>query len=50
MPYDIEKKGNEWVVKNSKTGKIHGTHDSKEKALRQMKLLYGIEKGWKPTK
>jgi hypothetical protein len=50
MPYNIVKEGNKFVVKNSKTGKVHGTHPTRAKAESQMRLLYGIEKGWKPTK
>jgi hypothetical protein len=34
---------------NTETGKIKGRHSSKEKALRQMRLLYMIESGKKPT-
>ncbi|MEM5854666.1 MAG: hypothetical protein QXS37_04500 [Candidatus Aenigmatarchaeota archaeon] len=49
MPYKIEKRGNKYVVVNKKTGKVKGTHSSREKALRQMRLLYGIEHGWTPT-
>lgn len=50
MPYEIEKRGDKWVVINADTGKVKGTHDSKVKAQRQMRLLYGIESGeWKPT-
>jgi hypothetical protein len=49
MPYAIRKRGNKWVVINKETGKVKGTHDTKEKAVRQMRLLYGIESGWKPT-
>jgi len=49
MPYAIEKRGEKWVVLNTQTNKVKGTHDSKVKAQRQMRLLYGIEGGWKPT-
>jgi len=50
MPYKIEKEGDKWIVRNTDTGKVKGTHDSKIKAQRQMRLLYGIESGeWKPT-
>jgi len=40
MPYEIKKRGNEWVVINKKTGKIKGRHKTKEKALRQLRALY----------
>lgn len=50
MPYSVEKRGDKWVTINTETGKVKGTHDSKKKAIRQMRLLYGIESGeWKPT-
>jgi hypothetical protein len=49
MPYAIKKVGSKFKVINKNTGKVHGTHSTKAKALSQMRLLYGIEKGWKPT-
>lgn len=49
MPYKIEKRGNKWVVINTEKNTVKGTHSSRTKALRQMRLLYGIEHGWKPT-
>lgn len=50
MPYEIVKSGDKWLVKNKETGKIKGRHTSREKAVAQMRLLYGIESGkWKPT-
>lgn len=49
MPYSITKSGSKWVVKNKHTGHIKGTHTSKEKALRQMRVLYMVESGKKPT-
>lgn len=49
MPYKIEKRGNKWVVINTEKNTVKGTHSSREKALRQMRLLYGLESGkWKP--
>lgn len=49
-PYRVTKKGNLWLTVNTKTGKVKGRHASKEKAISQMRLLYGVEKrGWKPT-
>ena len=50
MPYKLVKKGDKYEVINSKTGKSHGVHATKEKAQKQMRLLYGIESGWEPTK
>lgn len=49
MPYDIEKRGNKFVVFNSDTGDVKGRHDSRIKAQRQINLLRGIEGGWEPT-
>jgi hypothetical protein len=49
MPYTIEKRGSKFVVVNKDTGDVKGTHDTKEKAQKQMNLLYGIEGGWHPT-
>ena len=49
MPYAIKKEGSKFKVINKQTGKVHGTHPSKAKALSQMRLLEGIDHGWKPT-
>jgi len=49
MPYEISEQDGKWVVKNKNTGKVHGTHDSRKGAVRQMRLLYMIEGGKKPT-
>jgi len=49
MPYSITHSGNKWILKNKETGKVKGTHDSYTSALKQMRLLQGIEHGWKPT-
>ena len=49
MPYDIEKRGEKWVVFNTSTKDVKGTHGSRVKAQRQINLLRGIEKGWEPT-
>lgn len=40
MPFIIVKKGNKYIVKTKGTGKVHGTHDSKESAMKQMRALY----------
>jgi len=50
MPYDVEKRGNKWVTLNTDTGDVKGTHDTKEEALRQMRLLYHVKGGGKLTK
>lgn len=49
MPYAVRKRGNKYVVINKETGKTKGTHTSKSKAESQMRLLRGVEHGWKPT-
>ena len=49
MPYEIRKSGNMWEVMNKDSGKSHGKHDSREKAMKQMRLLYMVESGKKPT-
>ena len=50
MPYAVYKRGERWVTVNKATGKVHGTHDSREKAMSQMRLLYHVEHGGKLTK
>ena len=49
MPYAVNKRGNKWVTINSETGKVHGTHATREKAVSQMRLLYHVERGGKLT-
>ena len=49
MPYEIQKRGEKWVVFNTETRKVKGTHASRIKAQRQINLLRGIEAGWEPT-
>lgn len=49
MPYDVEKRGNKWVVFNTETKQVKGRHDSEEKAQRQINLLRGVAHGWEPT-
>ena len=49
MPYEIEKRGDKWVVLNTETKDVKGRHDSEIKARRQINLLRGIEAGWTPT-
>ena len=50
MPYDIRRKGEKWVTYNKETGETKGTHDSRDKAVAQMRLLYGVKGGMKPRK
>jgi hypothetical protein len=49
MPYKIVKSGSGFGVANSDTGKMHSKHTTKEKAMKQMRLLYMVESGKKPT-
>ena len=49
MPYIIRKKDNQWLVINTENNKIKGRHKTKKLAAAQMRLLYGIESGWRPT-
>jgi len=50
MPYKIVKRGNKYLTVNKQTGKIKGRHASKKKAVAQMRLLYMVDSGKKPTK
>lgn len=48
MPYKVEKRGNKFATVSKITGKVKGIHETKEKAMAQMRLLYGVEGGMKP--
>ena len=50
MPYAIHMQGGKHIVTNKETGKVHGKHDTHEKAMKQMRLLYMVEQGGKPRK
>ncbi len=51
MPYELIKKGVGYIVKNKETGKEHSKEPiPKERAVAQMRLLYGIERGLKLKK
>lgn len=43
MPYEVRAKGGQWEVINSETQDVKGTHESKEEAERQLRLLNAIE-------
>jgi len=45
VPYKIEQRDGKWLTINKDTGDVKGTHDSREKAVKQMRLLYGVEHG-----
>ena len=49
MPYKCVPRGNKFELINKETGKQHGTHDDLHSCIRQMRLLYRIEGGEKPT-
>jgi len=49
MPYSIRKADSKFKVVNKETGKVKGTHTSREKAEKQINLLRGVEHGWEPT-
>jgi len=34
---------------NTETKKVKGTHDTKAEAQKQINLLRGVERGWRPT-
>ena len=39
-PWKIEQRDGKWVVVGQEDGKVFGTHDTHEEALRQMAALY----------
>lgn len=50
MPYKIEHTSPKcWSVINTDTKKVHSRCTTEAKAKSQMRLLYGVESGWKPT-
>lgn len=50
MPYSVKKERGKWVVRKRLTGKLIGTHDSKEMAQAQIRAIYASEKRikWAP--
>ena len=48
MPYAIRKQGDIWITYNKETGDVKGKHDSREKAMKQMRLLYMVKHGGEP--
>ena len=48
-PYSIVKRDGKFVIENNETGKVKGTHTSRKSAMKQFRLLEGIEHGWTPT-
>ncbi len=49
MPYEIEERKGKWHVVNKATGEDKGGPDTRERAVAYMRLLNGVEHGWKPT-
>jgi len=47
MPYELKKTGEGFGVKGPSG--MHSSNTSLQKAQAQMRLLRGIEHGWKPT-
>ncbi len=43
MPYAIKKRGKKYVVLNTRSGQVKGTHSEKKKAQDHMRVLYLIE-------
>lgn len=48
MPYGIRRRDGKFVVINTDTGDVKGTHDTHEGAEKQRRLLEGIKHGMKP--
>lgn len=46
MPYKIHQSGDKWTVSSDK-GTVIGTHDSKDKAIKQM-VAVSLREGIKP--
>lgn len=50
MPYELKHPSPRcWSVVNTETGEVHSKCSTKQKAEAQMRLLYGVETGWKPS-
>ena len=49
MPYELRKVDGGYEVVNTVTGEVRAKHTSKTKAERQIRLLRGVERGFKPT-
>lgn len=45
MPYVARRRGSKWVVTKPGATKVFGTHESRAKALRQVRALYSSEEG-----
>ena len=50
MPFKIEQRGNKWAVIKKSNGEVKSTHDTRAKAVANMRLRYHVEGGGKLTK
>lgn len=50
MPYAMRKVGKKWLVEKADTGKKVAEHATQGDAEAQIRLLHGVEHGWKPTR
>ncbi len=50
MPYKIRKSGDKYLVVNAETGSVKGKHDTRTKALAQLRALYANVKDAKKKK
>jgi hypothetical protein len=50
MPYEIKKDGNKFCVQNQDSGDTKGCHESYKDAVAQLRLLYMIDEGKRPTR
>jgi hypothetical protein len=50
MPYKMERNSDgSYRVINADTGDVKAAHTSKRDAIRQIRLLHGVDHGWRPT-
>jgi hypothetical protein len=50
MPYKMERNSDgSYKVINAVTGDVKAAHTSKREAKRQIRLLHGVDHGWKPS-
>lgn len=49
MPYEIRENDGKFEVVNKDSGDVKAKHTSRDKAEAQVKLLHGIEHGWRPS-
>lgn len=44
MPYQVMQRGSKWVVVKADSGRVLGTHPTKEAAQEQVRAIYANEK------